>query len=55
MTLARLVLALITTASILFSMQPKERELLKIYGQAYVEYRHHVPMLIPFLPRHLER
>ncbi len=55
MTLAHLVFALVTTAYILVAIQLEERDLLKIYGQAYADYRHHVPMLIPFLHRHLER
>ena len=48
MTLAHLVFALVTTAYILVAIQFEERDLLKIHGQAYANYRHHVPMLIPF-------
>ena len=48
MTLAHLVFALGTTVYILVAIQLEERDLLKFYGQAYVDYRHHVPMLIPF-------
>ena len=55
MTLAHLVFALVTTAYILVAIQLEERDLLKIYGQAYADYRRHVPMLIPFSRRHLER
>ena len=55
MTLAHLVFALATTAYILIAIQLEERDLLKIYGQAYADYRHQVPMLIPFSRRHLER
>lgn len=48
MTLAHLVFALVTTAYILVAIQFEERDLLKIHGQAYADYRRHVPMLIPF-------
>ena len=51
MTLAHLVFALVTTAYILVAIQFEERDLLKIHGQAYADYRRSVPMLIPFLRR----
>ncbi len=55
MTLAHLVFALVTTVYILFAIQFEERDLLKIHGQAYADYCHHVPMLIPFRRGRLER
>ncbi len=51
MTVAHLVFALVTTAYILVAIQFEERDLLKIHGQAYANYRRSVPMLIPFLRR----
>ena len=55
MTLAHLVFALVTTAYILVAIQFEERDLIKIHGQAYADYRHQVPMLIPFRHRPLEQ
>lgn len=48
MTVAHLVFAVITTAYILFAIQLEERDLVKVHGKAYVDYRDRVPMLIPF-------
>lgn len=48
MTVAHLVFAAITTAYILVAIQLEERDLIAVHGKAYVDYRHRVPMLIPF-------
>lgn len=48
MTLAHLVFALGTTAYILVAIRFEERDLLKVHGQDYADYRDRVPMLIPF-------
>lgn len=48
MTLAHLFFALVTTVYILVAIQLEERDLMKVHGQAYADYRHRVPMLIPF-------
>jgi protein-S-isoprenylcysteine O-methyltransferase Ste14 len=48
MTVAHLVFAVITTAYILIAIQLEERDLVKMHGKAYVDYRDRVPMLIPF-------
>jgi protein-S-isoprenylcysteine O-methyltransferase Ste14 len=49
MTIAHLVFAVTTTAYILFAIQLEERNLIDIHGREYVEYRKHVPMLLPGL------
>lgn len=51
MTVAHLVFAAITTAYILVAIQLEERDLIKIHGKDYMDYRHRVPMLIPFSRR----
>ncbi len=47
MTAAHLFFALATTAYIVLAIQFEERDLMHEYGDAYVEYREHVPMLLP--------
>ncbi|HEY9623275.1 MAG TPA: isoprenylcysteine carboxylmethyltransferase family protein [Crinalium sp.] len=49
MTLAHLVFAVVTTAYILVAIQLEERDLVRVHGESYVEYRQRVPMLIPFM------
>jgi protein-S-isoprenylcysteine O-methyltransferase Ste14 len=49
MTLAHLVFALGTTAYILLAIQLEERNLIEAFGERYVDYRRHTPMLIPSL------
>jgi methanethiol S-methyltransferase len=51
MTVAHLVFAVLTTAYILVAIQLEEKDLVKIHGQAYIDYRDRVPMLIPFSRR----
>jgi protein-S-isoprenylcysteine O-methyltransferase Ste14 len=54
MTLAHLVFALATTAYILFAIQLEERDLVRRHGDAYLNYRRSVRMLLP-LPRAARR
>ena len=48
MTLSHLVFALGTTGYILVAIQLEERDLVARFGDAYVEYRRAVAMLLPF-------
>jgi protein-S-isoprenylcysteine O-methyltransferase Ste14 len=48
MTVAHLVFAVITTVYILVAIQLEEQDLIRVHGKAYANYRHRVPMLIPF-------
>jgi protein-S-isoprenylcysteine O-methyltransferase Ste14 len=50
MTVGHLVFALATTAYMLVAIQLEERDLVRFHGQAYVEYRQKVSMIIP-LPK----
>jgi protein-S-isoprenylcysteine O-methyltransferase Ste14 len=49
MTAAHLVFAIATTTYILIAIQLEERDLVKIHGVNYANYRRQVPMLIPAL------
>lgn len=49
MTLAHLVFALGTTAYILTAIYFEERDLVKLLGTDYAQYRHRVPMMVPRL------
>lgn len=47
MTVAHFVFAVITTVYILVAIQLEERDLVKMHGKDYTDYRDRVPMLIP--------
>jgi methanethiol S-methyltransferase len=55
MTVTYLVFAVITTAYILITIQFEERDLVDMQGDAYVDYRRQVPMLVPFTYRSREQ
>lgn len=55
MTAAHLVFSIATTAYILVAIQFEERDLVKVYGSAYDEYRKQVPMLVPNLRPSIKR
>lgn len=48
MSLGHLVFAVATTGYILIALQLEERDLMDAIGNAYVEYRKRVPMLLPW-------
>ncbi|WP_081972648.1 methanethiol S-methyltransferase [Leptolyngbya sp. KIOST-1] len=48
MTAAHLVFAVVTSLYILTAIQLEERDLVRLHGEDYAEYRRQVPMLIPF-------
>ncbi len=50
MTVVHLVFTLATTAYMLIAIQFEERDMVRFHGQAYVEYRQRVRMIVP-LPK----
>jgi len=55
MTGGHLVFALLTTGYILIGTRIEERDLVKILGDDYIEYRARTPGLIPFLRLHAKQ
>ncbi len=49
MTVGHLIFALVTTAYMIAGIQFEERDLVKLHGEPYVQYRQQVSMLIPGL------
>ena len=51
MTVTHLLFAVVTSLYILVAVQFEERDLVRAYGENYVNYQQRVPMLIPALKR----
>jgi protein-S-isoprenylcysteine O-methyltransferase Ste14 len=47
MTLGHLLFAVVMTGYILIAVRYEERDLVRVFGEQYSDYRRRVPMLIP--------
>jgi methanethiol S-methyltransferase len=48
MTIAHFLFAVLCTGYILTAIRFEEKDLIQTFGEKYIEYKRHAPMLIPF-------